>query len=167
MAAYTTSLPRAAMGVAAGTMTGATLIALWSLVGASDFNAVLLRGALVVFVYAAVLWAIGLVVVAAVPWAFLHHCGYRSWLVAVVLGAILTFVVVSAVLTNGFGAHAGTGNFSAADSSGPTWVNGRLTAHGWSEALIFAAICSAAGIIVGFVVWRAAYRRAETGDEPV
>ena len=166
MATYTTSLPRAAMGLAAGIVTGAAFVALWSLVGASDFDVVILRGALVVFVYAAVVWAIGLVVVAAVPWAFLHHYGYRNWPVAIALGATLTFIVVSGFLTNGFGAYVGSGNFSAADNGGATWVDGRLTAHGWREAFIFAAICSVAGAVVGFVVWRTAYRRAAPGEGP-
>ena len=133
----------------------------------TEFDTVVLRGALVVFVYAAVVWAIGLVAVAAVPWAFLHHYGYRNWPVAVALGAILTFIVVSGFLTNGFGAYAGSGGLSAADNGEPTWVDGRLTAHGWSEALIFAAICSTAGAIVGLVVWRTAYRRAGSADGPV
>ena len=166
MAAYTTSLPRAAMGVAAGIVTGAAFVALWSLVGVSAVHPYLLRDALVVFVYAAVVWSAGLIVLAAVPWAILHHYEYRNWPVAVALGAILTFIVVSGFLTNGFGAYAGTGSFSAADSGGPTWVDGRLTTHGWSEAFLFAAICGAAGAVVGFVVWRTAYRRAETGEGP-
>lgn len=166
MAAYTTNLPRAAMGLAAGIVTGATLVALWSLVGASEIDTVLLRGALVVFAYAAVVWAAGLIVVAAVPWAILHHYEYRNWPVAVALGAILTFIVVSGFLTNGLGTYAGSGNFSAADSGGSTWVDGQLTTYGWREAFIFAAICSAAGAVVGFVVWRTAYRRTEARERP-
>ena len=166
MGAYTTSLPRAAMGIAAGVMTGAAFVALWSLVGVSAIHPYLLRDALTIFAFAAVVWAAGLIAVAAVPWAILHHYEHRSWPVAVALGAVLTFVVVFGFLTNGFGAYVRSGNISAADSGGPTWVNGRLTAHGWMEAFIFAAICSAAGAVVGFAVWRTAYRRAGTGDGP-
>ena len=161
MGTYTTSLGRAAMGLAAGTLTGAALIALWSMVGANAVDAVLLRGAVVVFVYAAVIWAMGLIVVAVVPWSILHRYEYRSWPVAVGLGAILTFIVVSGFLTNGFGAYTGSGGLSVADSGGPTWVNGHLTSYGWRQALSFAAICSVAGAIVGFVVWRTAYRTAD------
>lgn len=166
MATYTTTVARAVMGLTAGTLTGAAVIAVWSLVGANTVDAVLLGGALVVFVFAAVMWAMGLIIVAAVPWAILHHYGYRSWPAAAALGAILTFIVVTGFMTNGFGAVAGSGGLSAADSGGPTWVDGRLTAYGWSQALVFAAICSAAGAIVGLVVWRTAYRRTDTGGGP-
>lgn len=166
MGTYTTSVGRVAMAIAAGTLTGAALIAVWSMVGANAVDAVLLRGALVVFVYAAVVWSMGLIVVASVPWSILHYFEYRNWPVAVGLGSILTFIVVSGFLTNGFGAYTGSGGFSAADSGGPTWVDGHLTTYGWREAFSFAAICSVAGAIVGFVVWRMAYRTAETGDEP-
>jgi hypothetical protein len=67
----------------------------------------------------------GLIVVAAAPWAILHHYGMRGWPVAIGLGAVLTFLVVFGFLTNGFGAYVASGNLSAADSGGPTWVNGR------------------------------------------
>lgn len=164
METYTTSLPRAALGIAAGVITGAALITLWSFEGMTTYDEHWLRHGLAVFMYAAVVWAAGLIVVAAVPWAFLHHYELRGWPVAIGLGAILTFLVVFGFLTNGFGAYAASGNLSAADNGGPTWVNGRLTSHGWSEAFIFAAICSAAGAVVGLVVWRTAYRRAGSGD---
>ena len=124
MAAYTTTLPRAAMGLSSGIVAGATLVALWSLVEMAEFDTVLFRGALVVFAYAAVIWAAGLIVVAAVPWAILHYYEFRDWPVAVGLGATLSFIVVSGFLTNGFGAYTGSGDLSASDSGGPTRVMG-------------------------------------------
>lgn len=120
MATYTTTLPRAAMEMAAGIVAGAMLVALWTLVGMTEFDTVLFRGALVVFAYAEVIWAAGLIVVAAVPWAILHHYEYRDWPVMVGLGAILMFIFVSGFLINGFGAYTGSGNFSVSDCGGPT-----------------------------------------------
>ena len=164
MVTYTTSLPRAALGIAAGVITGAALVTLWDRVGVSGIHEYWLRDALFIFTYAAVVWAAGVLVVALVPWAFLHHYGLRGWPVAVTLGAVLTFIVVCGFLTNGFGAYVASGNFSAADNGGPTWVSGRLTSHGWGEAIRFAAICSAMGAVVGLVVWRTAYRRVPDGE---
>lgn len=117
------------------------------------------RHAAIYFVYAAVIWAVGLVLAASWPWAILHRLNIRGWQAAAALGTMLTFLVTLAVLTNGFGA-IGTFAFSAADSQGPTWIDGRLTAHGWANAVDFAATCAAIGACVGLVVWRVAYRRA-------
>ncbi len=161
MTTYTTSIPRAALGLVAGVITGAVLVTLWSFVGLTRFHESLLRDTVNIFTYAAVVWAAGLVVVATVPWIMLHHYALRGWPIAVGLGGALTFLAVFGFLTGGFGAFVGVGNFSAADSGGPTWVDGRLTPHGWFEAFQFAAICSAHGAIVGCVVWRTAYRREQ------
>lgn len=160
MNAYATSLPRAVLGLVAGTMTGAVLVMLWAQEGVDRFDATSFRHALTVFTYAAVLWAGGLLSVATLPWLALHRFGWRGWPSAIALGAVLTFLVVFGFLTNGFGLFVAESRFFAADSGGPTWVDGRLTAHGWFEAFQFAAICSAMGAVVGFAVWRVAYRRA-------
>lgn len=159
MKAYNTSLPRAMLGVVAGTMTGAVLVVLWSLLGMTWFDEHWPRHAITIFTYAASLWAGGLISVATIPWLVLHHYGLRSWLIAIVLGAILTFLVVFGFLTNGFGAYVAESGLSAADNGGPTWMDGRLTPHGWFEAFQFSAICSAVGAAVGLIVWRVAYRK--------
>ena len=161
MAAYDTNLLRAALGIGAGVIAGAGLVTLASFWGITDFEYLRqywVRDALVVFIYAAVVWAAGLIVVAPVPWVILHRYGMRNWWVAVALGALLTFVVVLALASNGFGVF-GDASFSASDSGGPTWAGGRLTAHGWAEAARLALYCCVAGALVGFVVWRTAYRR--------
>ena len=163
MNTYSTSLPRAVFGVAAGVMTGSVLVMLWSFVGMTQVDEHWLRHALSVFRFAAGVWAAGLILLASVPWALLHYYGLRGWPIAIVLGVVLTFVVVFGFLTNGFGAYSAQYDVSIADSGGPTWVRGRLTPHGWFEAFQFAAICSAVGAVVALAVWRVAYRR-ETGE---
>lgn len=159
MSAYSTNMPRAILGLLAGVLTGATLVTLWSFVGSTgaDLNAA--GQAIFIFVVAAAVWAGGLTLVASVPWICLDHYGLRGWTVAVALGAALTFLVVIAFLTNVFGMYDGSGNFSAADNDGPTWIDGRLTPHGWANALYLAAICGGMGGVVGLAVWRTAYRR--------
>jgi hypothetical protein len=114
--------------------------------------------ALLVFTYASVIWFAGLCLAAPLPWAILHHYKMRSWPIAVAIGAILTFIVVLGLVTKGFNLFVVAEGFSASDDGGPTWVNGRITSHGWVEALKVALMCSIAGAMVGAVVWRVAYR---------
>ena len=157
---YTTNLPRAALAILVGTIVGAILVTLWSFWGNTNFQYLReywQRDALIVFTYAAFVWAAGLFVVAPGPWAMLHRNGFRGWWAAVGLGATLSFVVTLGLLTNAFGLIDSTIS-SAADGGGPTWVEGRLTRHGWAEASEFALVCSALGGLVGLAVWRTAYR---------
>ena len=164
---YTTNLSSAALAIVVGTIVGAILVALWSFWGNTDLQYLRdywQRDALIVFSYAAFVWATGLIVVAPGPWAILHHNGVRSWWVAIALGAILTFVVALGLITRGFNLLAVADSFSASDNGGPTWIDGRLTRHGWAEASQFAIICSALGGFVGLAVWRTAYRWVPSAD---
>lgn len=164
---YTTNLPRAALAILVGIIAGAILVALWSFWGNTDLQYLREywhRDALIVFTYAAFVWAAGLIVVAPGPWAMLHRKGIRDWWVAVALGATLTFVVTLGLLTDCFGLIHFSNISSAADSGGPTRVDGRLTRHGWVEASKFALVCSALGGLVGLVVWRTAYRWVPSAD---
>jgi hypothetical protein len=93
----------------------------------------------------------------------LHSNGFRGWPAAVALGATLTFVVALGLLTNAFGLIDSIIS-SAADAGGPTWVEGRLTPHGWAEASKFSLMCSALGGLVGLAVWRTAFRWVPAAD---
>lgn len=164
---YTTNLPRAALAILVGIIAGAILVALWSFWGNTDLQYLRefwRRDALIVLTYAAFVWAAGLIVVAPGPWAMLHRNGIRDWWVAVALGATLTFVVTLGLLTDCFGLIHFSNISSAADSGGPTKIDGRLTRHGWVEASKFALVCSALGGLVGLVVWRTAYRWVPSAD---
>src|SRR5262249_45232351 len=82
-------------------------------------------------------WLFGLILFASVPWWLLHKLGQRDWLTAVLLGIVLT-VAVWFLVVPGISFQAGTIRAVA------------------ESALRFAA----AGAIVGFIVWRVAYRRS-------
>ena len=159
MKAYSTSVPRALLGILTGVLTGAVLVTMWSFVGMARLDDYWLRHAFSIFTYAAIVWTAGLTLVAVIPWALLHRCGLRGWPIAIILGLVLTFLVVFGFLTNGFGTIASESGFSAVDSGGPTWIDGRRTPHGWFEAFQFSAICAVVGAAVGLAVWRVAYRR--------
>ena len=165
--AHETSLLRAALAIAVGTMTGACLVTLFAVL--SDLEYFLEYGhqtdaALLVFIYAATIWGVGLCLFAPLPWAILHHYTRRTWPIAVVFGTTLTFVVALGLVTKGFNLFTFAEGFSATDNDRPTWVDGRLTPHGWVEALKVALTCSIAGALVGGVVWRTAYRTASAAD---
>jgi hypothetical protein len=114
--------------------------------------------AAIIAVSSGVVWAAGLIVIAALPWYVLHTKGYRGWSAAAVLGFALTFVTVMAATTNGFGLLPKF-VFSSWDNGGAVWIDGELTAHGWANALQGAAMCGVAGAIAGLTVWRTAYRK--------
>lgn len=160
MPTYQTSLPRAFLGLLAGALVGAALVACMSLWG-TPLSELRQRGFSdwrFVFLYALPIWMIGLALVAPLPWLFLHLRNLRSWTVAAAAGAILTFIAVLAILTYGFG-FVSPGNFSASTSGGATWIDGHLTARGWTEAAVFALAVAAIGAAVGLVIARVAYRR--------
>lgn len=114
--------------------------------------------ALLVFTYAAIIWSLGLCLATPVPWAILHHYKKQSWPIAVAFGTILTFLVALGLITHGFNLFVVAGGFSASDNGGPTWIDGRLTLHGWVEALKVALTCSVACAFVGFVVLADSFR---------
>ena len=160
------SLPRAALALAVGTLTGASLVTLFAILTDLEYFREYGRqtdAALLVFIYAATIWAAGLWLVAPLPWAILHRYTKRTWSTAVTFGIVLTFVVALGLFTKGFNMFGVVEGFSASDSGGPTWVDGRLTQHGWVEAIKVALACSVAGALVGFAVWRIAYRTPPPG----
>jgi hypothetical protein len=138
---YITNLPRAIAAIGLGTIAGGILVVLWSFWGVTDMQYLRQywrRDATGVFVYAVFVWAVGLIVIAPGPWLILHRMGKRHWLVAVALGSALTFAVALGLLQDAFGLHN-----SVVDQL---------------EASNFALVSSTLGGIVGFVVWRTAYR---------
>jgi hypothetical protein len=109
--------------------------------------------------YLSLAWVVGLVIVASGPWTVLHILRYRGWHTAMILGAALTFLMVLAVGTDGFGVMTLEG-VSAANDAGPARADGRLAANSWREAVRVAASSSVIGAIVSLIAWRIAYRRA-------
>jgi len=151
---------RAVLAILVGTLVGAAMVTIWLLAGAGDWRSLQLHGlqiGILIFINAAVIWAIALLAIAAPLWIVLHRRNIRNWPAAGILGGGLTFVITLGLLTNGFGLMT-PANLSAKDDGGATWVDSRLTLHGWIVALEIAAICAIAGALVGLIVWRVAYR---------
>jgi hypothetical protein len=169
IASYDTTSPRVALSLIAGALAGASLIALWWVWGTAQNLGVqylLNYGALptvFVFIVALVIWAIGLATFGLPLWWLLHKLGLRHWLVAVVAGAALTFLVDFGIETRLFELIPPliSSNFSASDSGGPTIIANQLTSHGWRVTFLAALQLSLGGALVALVIWRIAYRSAK------
>jgi hypothetical protein len=124
---YTTDVRRAALGILAGAAVGSAS-QLPSFLSHAGFAGLL--APLAVFVIGTLVWALGILFFASLPWSFLDASGRRRWWHAALLGAGLMLVPASLTLTGGV-----------------------------SRALLFMAEASALGALIGLVIWRVAYRR--------
>jgi hypothetical protein len=145
MVSYDTSLLRAALGLLAGTAAGASIVTLTATLAQQPL---IPEVTLLVFVWATFFWGAGLILIAPLPWAVLHHYQLRNWPIAIVAGAILTPVLILGLNAKGLPLVGRA-----------IWKNGSLTPDGLMEAAKISLLCSIAGALVAFVVWRTAYRR--------
>jgi uncharacterized membrane protein YiaA len=111
-----------------------------------------------VFVYAFIIFLVGIVVFGLPVWRALHTTGRRAWFHAVIAGATVPFVVYLALSTGFFTGHA-NGNWSYYGDGGKHWVDGVITMFGVRMAVQNAAQLGLMGALVGLVIWRVAYRR--------
>jgi hypothetical protein len=164
---YRTTPAGVVLSVAAGALVGATFVTLlyaWGMADAFGYSYVIeygFRPSLTAFLFALVVWTLGLILLAVLPWRFLHSAGYRSWLSAAVLGASLTFIVEFALETRVFQLLPvpSEGTYNAGDAGGPTIIDYRLTPHGWLAAFHSSLIFALGGALVALTIWRVAYRR--------
>jgi hypothetical protein len=139
---------RATLAVTAGALIGALgvvavvllLAAMASGVSASD-----LVVSLLIFVVALVGWSLGLFLLGLPLWWLFHRNGLRGRRVAMLLGALTTFIIVVLLERSGSVLAVTTGDSEA----------GQLMSFVW------AAVMALLGAIVALVIWRIAYRPVE------
>ncbi len=115
----------------------------------------------VIFFVSLSFWAAGLALVGAPLWAVLHYMDLRSPVCAIGAGgvaALLALVVLVLVFSSGVIDQYGGGRYII--------QNGARTADGWLSLLTNALLMGVAGGVVGMVIWRVAYRRADAGADP-
>jgi hypothetical protein len=164
---YRTKPALVVLSVPAGALVGATFVTflyVWGMAGRFGFAYVVeygFRPSVTVFLVAFIVWTLGLVLLALLPWRFLRDAGYRSWFFAAVLGASLSFVVNFALETRFFQLlpTPPNGTYNAGDAGGPTIIDYRLTPHGWFVAFRSSLIFALGGVLVALTIWRVAYRR--------
>ena len=149
---YRIDTGRIPWSIAAGALTGATIIAAPTFVLSLVYESIdqFLSGNFLMvmwtFVVAFVVWAIGLVVVGLPLWWLLHKKGVRRWWVAALCGAATAFV----------GAFALSLALMLLVESSPFKDPGAFA------MIVLAAVeIGVYGAIVAAVIWRIAYRRVE------
>jgi hypothetical protein len=172
---YELTIKRAVLALAAGEIFGTIIL---SILGAFPFPSAALRShggvdldwtnflsaVVSVIPFVAIVFGIGLLIVGVPGWVLLHRNGWRGWRAALAFGFVATagldlaaFAVFPVLISV-------EGTYSASDDGGPTIINGHVTLHGWTEFAEQAITLGAVSAIVGWVIWRIAYRKAASSD---
>jgi hypothetical protein len=140
---------RATLAVTAGAAIGALGVAIVVLLLAPIATGVVsasdLIVAILIFIVALVGWSLGLFLFGLPLWWLFHRNGWRGRRVAMLLGALTTFVIVFLLEMFGGVLAVTTGNSDA----------GNLM------PLVWAGVMALLGAIVALVIWRIAYRPTE------
>lgn len=148
----TTNPRRATLAVTAGAVIGAlgvaVVVVLLATIATSVVSAADLIVAILIFIVALVGWSLGLFLFGLPLWWLFHRNGWRGRRVAMLLGALTTFVIVFLLEMFGGILAVTTGNTDA----------GNLM------PLVWAGVMALLGAIVALVIWRIAYRPAEDAD---
>jgi len=158
------SLKRARVALLIGALVGPPLVIVAEtvlggipLIHGSTWSSVV--GSILIPSLAGFLFAIyGLIFIAVPVWWLLHQVGMTTWVHAVILGVVLTFcyaIAISFFLSDP----------RASDSGGPLFADGLPTLHGWYSVIQVAVPAAIAGGLVGFIVWRIAYRPLKSVDD--
>ena len=107
-----------------------------------------------------VVWLAGILVFGGPVWALLHILKRRNISDALIVGAIIPFLVMLSFSTRFFTGQSDS-NFRFFRSGNYTWVDGQMTAFGWRMAIINAAEYAAIGAFIAFTIWHLAYRRGK------
>ena len=148
----TTNPRRATLAVTAGAVIGAlgvaVVVVLLPTIATGVVSASDLIVAILIFIVALVGWSLGLFLFGLPLWWLFHRNGWRGRRVAMLLGALTTFVIVFLLEMFGGILAVTTGNTDA----------GNLM------PLVWAGVMALLGAIVALVIWRIAYRPAEDAD---
>jgi hypothetical protein len=111
------------------------------------------------FVLATLTYILGLFLLAAPLWTFLHKMGHRSWKDAGLLGATLGFIVTLLFYISPTWPIRPEGSRSSFGGSAGLLVEDNVvTPLGWATFLSYSAIHGAICALIGILVWRLAYR---------
>lgn len=145
----TTNPRRATLAVTAGAVIGAlgvaVVVVLLATIATGVVSAADLIVAILIFIVALVGWSLGLFLFGLPLWWLFHRNGWRGRRVAMLLGALTTFVIVFLLEMFGGILAVTTGNTDA----------GNLM------PLVWAGVMALLGAIVALVIWRIAYQPTE------
>jgi hypothetical protein len=145
----TTNPRRATLAVTAGAVIGAlgvaVVVLLLSTIATGVVSAADLIVAILIFIVALTGWSLGLFLFGLPLWWLFHRNGWRGRRVAMLLGALTTFVIVLLLEMSGGILAVTTGNSDA----------------GHLVSLVWVSVMALLGAIVALVIWRIAYRPVE------
>jgi hypothetical protein len=148
MDSLSTNPRRATLAVTAGAVIGALGVAVVVLLLATIATGVVsasdLIASILIFIVALVGWSLGLFLFGLPLWWLFHRNGWRGRRVAMLLGALTTFVIVFLLEMFGGILAVTTGNSDA----------------GHLMPLVWSGVMALLGAIVALVIWRIAYRPA-------
>ena len=135
----------AAVGAVIGALGVAVVVLLLATIATGVVSAADLIVAILIFIVALVGWSLGLFLFGLPLWWLFHRNGWRGRRVAMLLGALTTFVIVLVLEMSGGILAVTTGNSDA----------------GHLISLLWVAVMALLGAIVALVIWRIAYRPVE------
>jgi hypothetical protein len=139
---------QATLAVTAGAVIGAlgvaVVVLLLATIATGVVSAADLIVAILIFIVALTGWSLGLFLFGLPLWWLFHRNGWRGRRVAMLLGALTTFVIVLLLEMSGGILAVTTGNSDA----------------GHLVSLVWVAVMALLGAIVALVIWRIAYRPA-------
>ena len=140
---YETSLDRAGLALGAGGLLGGAFASLLVALGGTPTPLTIAVG----FVIGAVITAMAVVAVAGPLWIVAHALGRRGPVAAILVGAIAGFALFLGGQTYGFGLYT----MPATDT--------QTLIFRWISAVATSLILSGISALIGFTMWRVAYRR--------
>ena len=146
---FSTNTRRATLALTAGAVIGAlgvaVVVLLLATIATGVVSAADLIVAILIFIVALVGWSLGLFLFGLPLWWLFHRNGWRSRRVAMLLGALTTFVIILLLEMSGGVFAVATGDSEA----------------GHLQSFVWAGVMALLGAIVALVIWRIAYRPAE------
>lgn len=160
---YRTDPASSITALAAGALVGGAMIPSYFLAASLLFNeggtsAPDIHLSMYVFIVSTFVWLFGLAFIAAPIWIVLHRRNLRNARVAILLGSGLCFAIGFAYWSALFGLLQPEGSSQSYDGHA-MFVGGRLTLYGWQSSAMAGLVLAIQGAIVGFAVWRWAYRK--------
>ena len=117
-----------------------------------------------VFVVPAIMVCLAVTVVFCLPAYFLLRRYWKVGLVECVVSGAIAAVLLNVVLFVASRVAFSDGGYSAGDSGGATYIDGKLTAHGWAVALQGVLYNMILGVSIGVSFWLLAFWRSPASN---
>lgn len=112
-----------------------------------------------IYFFAHLIWLFGIAVLGGPVWMAMHQRGLRHWVHAGLTGGVLLGNTCMALMTGFFTGYSSFHQSATRAAGQWIWIDGKITAEGWLDALESSLWISLLGVILGLVIWRIAYRR--------